>query len=252
MRNLLVVSAGVESVTGIKIAQSLGLHVVATDMNPNAPGLAIADDQIIASTYDVEATLAASRAYHEQVRPIDGVSYCFDVPLTALVSPLIWDSLAFHWSAQLATDKLAMSSSLLPMEFRFRGLAKLVLLIIWANWSRIRASHSLSSPLTVGDHGGCAWRQMWTLIGPLQLLKNTSYRSRNGGAFSFGIRWVRISEKLNHTPGFADRNYQLLERYAPHVIENGGQLPSHLSPRSRSCLPTCSTCSDQLCMQRCS
>jgi biotin carboxylase len=30
------------------------------------------------------------------------------------------------------------------------------------------------------------------------------------------------------TPGFSDRNYEYLERYAPYIIENGGELPSHL------------------------
>jgi biotin carboxylase len=31
------------------------------------------------------------------------------------------------------------------------------------------------------------------------------------------------------TPGFSDRNYEFLDRYAPFFIENGGDLPSHLS-----------------------
>ena len=31
-----------------------------------------------------------------------------------------------------------------------------------------------------------------------------------------------------HTPGFSDRNYELIDAYAPHIIENGGDLPSHL------------------------
>ena len=32
------------------------------------------------------------------------------------------------------------------------------------------------------------------------------------------------------TPGFSDRNYEYLERYAPFFVENGGDLPSHLPP----------------------
>jgi biotin carboxylase len=31
-----------------------------------------------------------------------------------------------------------------------------------------------------------------------------------------------------YTPGFSDRNYELLEKHAPFFIENGGDLPSHL------------------------
>ena len=30
------------------------------------------------------------------------------------------------------------------------------------------------------------------------------------------------------TPGFSDRNYEYLDRYAPFFIENGGDMPSHL------------------------
>ena len=30
------------------------------------------------------------------------------------------------------------------------------------------------------------------------------------------------------TPGFSDRNYEFLNHFAPHIIENGGQLPSKL------------------------
>ena len=32
----------------------------------------------------------------------------------------------------------------------------------------------------------------------------------------------------SHNIGFSDRNYELLEMYRPHIIENGGELPSRL------------------------
>jgi biotin carboxylase len=37
-----------------------------------------------------------------------------------------------------------------------------------------------------------------------------------------------VIDGVCHTPGFSDRNYEYLERYAPFFIENGGDLPSHL------------------------
>jgi biotin carboxylase len=37
-----------------------------------------------------------------------------------------------------------------------------------------------------------------------------------------------VLDGVAYTPGFSDRNYEYLERYAPHIIENGGELPSHL------------------------
>ncbi len=39
-----------------------------------------------------------------------------------------------------------------------------------------------------------------------------------------------VLDGVCHTPGFSDRNYEFLERYAPFFIENGGDLPSHLPP----------------------
>jgi biotin carboxylase len=35
------------------------------------------------------------------------------------------------------------------------------------------------------------------------------------------------------TPGFSDRNYEYLDRYAPYFIENGGDLPSHLDQKTQ-------------------
>ena len=34
-----------------------------------------------------------------------------------------------------------------------------------------------------------------------------------------------------YTLGVSDRNYEFLEKYSPHVIENGGCLPSNLPPK---------------------
>ena len=34
-----------------------------------------------------------------------------------------------------------------------------------------------------------------------------------------------------YTLGVSDRNYEFLEKYSPHIIENGGSLPSNLPPR---------------------
>jgi biotin carboxylase len=38
-----------------------------------------------------------------------------------------------------------------------------------------------------------------------------------------------VLEGVAHTPGLADRNYEFLDRFAPHIIENGGDLPTRLS-----------------------
>jgi len=39
-----------------------------------------------------------------------------------------------------------------------------------------------------------------------------------------------------HTPGFSDRNYEFLETFAPHIIENGGDLPTQLSQHEQQAI----------------
>ena len=66
-RSILIVSGGIEAIPGIKIAKGMGLHVVVSDGNPEAPGFEFADDKIIASTYDVEETIQKAKNYHQSV-----------------------------------------------------------------------------------------------------------------------------------------------------------------------------------------
>lgn len=70
MKTLLLVSAGSEAVGGIKLAKNMGLYVVASDGDSNAPGFALADDTLVASTYDVEATVAAASRYHRDRKSV--------------------------------------------------------------------------------------------------------------------------------------------------------------------------------------
>jgi formate-dependent phosphoribosylglycinamide formyltransferase (GAR transformylase) len=68
MSRLLIVGAGPLQVSGILAGQALGLEVIATDMNPQAPGAALADRFFVASTIDAEATTKVA----EECR-VDGV-----------------------------------------------------------------------------------------------------------------------------------------------------------------------------------
>ena len=235
MKTLLIVSAGVEAVAGIELAKSMGLHVVVSDMNLDAPGFAVADDQLLASTYDVEATVAAARVYHKQVRPLDGVlCIASDVPLTvaSVASALGLPGIPVE-SARLATDKLAMKQ-----RFAADGVP-----IPW--FSPVSAAEQL--------------RELVATQGPPLVIKPVDSRGSRGVLRltpAVGLDWAYdvarghsptgrvmlerflpgpqvsteslVIEGQAYTPGFADRNYEHLERYAPHIIENGGQLPSHL------------------------
>src|SRR5262249_27644891 len=107
------VSGGAEAVPGIQRARAMGLHVVVSDMNPSAPGFAVANDAVVANTYDVHATVAAAIAYQKTKRPINGVMcMAADVPMTvAGVAEALGLPGISTESARLAADKLAMKQA---------------------------------------------------------------------------------------------------------------------------------------------
>jgi biotin carboxylase len=233
-RSILFIGAGIETVPGIRRAQELGLRVVASDANPQAPGMNLADDRIIASTYDVAATVAAARAYHTG-QPLSGV-LCLgtDVPLTvaSVAAALSLPGISLD-AAHLASDKLAMKD-----RFAARGVP-----IPWyapvadaAELRRIVARDGLPLVLKPVDSRGARGVLRLTTASDLDaaFAMSQSYSPSARVMVERYLDGPQIStESLMidgraHTPGFADRNYEYLERFAPHIIENGGQLPSTL------------------------
>ena len=235
MKTLLLISGGIEAVAGIQLAKRMRLHVVVSDANPQAPGFALADDTLLASTYDVEATIAAATRYHREVRPIDGViCIASDVPLTvaSVATALGLPGIPVE-SARLATDKLAMKQ-----RFASYGVP-----IPW--FSAVDSADHLKAlvaaeglPLVIKPVDSRGSR------GVLRLQPETdlawAYTTAKGHSPTGRVMLERflpgpqvsteslVIDGVAYTPGFSDRNYEYLERYAPHIIENGGQLSSHL------------------------
>ena len=82
-KTLLIVSGGVEAADAALRAKEMGLHVVVSDVNPEAPGFAHADSCLIADVYGPRETAAAAERYSRKIRKIDGViCVAADAPLT--------------------------------------------------------------------------------------------------------------------------------------------------------------------------
>lgn len=239
-KTLLIVSGGAEAVPGIKWAKAMGLHVVVSDYDPNAPGFAYADDRLIASTYNIDETVTAVRRYHTQVRPLDGViCMAADVPLTvaSVAAELGLPGIPVE-TAKLAADKLAMKRC-----FVDAGIA-----VPW--FSAVESLTELRQLFE--EHGRCLVIKPVDSRGARGVLRLTE---------DVDLEWARQHAKSNSptgrvmveeyiagpqvstesvmleghgvTPGFIDRNYEYLERFAPYMIENGGQQPSQLDATDR-------------------
>lgn len=72
-QNVVVIGAGLLQIPVIRAAKSGGAFVVALDMNPNAPGIAEADDFIQASTLDADQATEAVVRYHNDKKPFHAV-----------------------------------------------------------------------------------------------------------------------------------------------------------------------------------
>lgn len=236
-KTLLVISGGAEAVPGIQRAKEMGLHVVVSDINPSAPGFSIADTHIIASTYDVVATVAAAQAYHRTIRPIDGViCIAADVPFTvaSVAHALGLPGIPIE-AAHLASDKLAIKQ-----RFVEAGIAI-------PRFSPVESRSQLEAivkdwgfPLILKPVDSRGARGVLRLRAGIDLDwafgHSQSYSPTSRVMVEEYLSGLQISTEsviLNgrgFTPGFVERNYEYLERFAPYMIENGGQQPSKFSP----------------------
>ena len=234
-KTLLFIGGGREALPGVRLARAMGYRVVVSDRNPQAPCFAEADDHIVASTFDVDASVTAAVDFHRHRSPIDGVMcLATDVPLTvaSIAEALHLPGIPVE-VARLAMDKLAMK-----IKFAGDGVP-----IPW--FSSVESADHLRNLV--------AERDCLLVIKPvdsrgsrgvLRLEQGVDLEWAYGQAFDHSPTGrVMVEQFLSgpqvstesimldgvaHTPGFSDRNYEFLDRYAPHFIENGGDLPSHL------------------------
>jgi biotin carboxylase len=235
MKTLLIVSGGVEAAAAVKRAKEMGLYVVCSDINPEAPGFAIADSALIADVYGPSDTAAAAERFHNKIRKIDGViCVAADAPQTvAAVNERLGLKGLTRQSAEWATDKLAMKQ-----RFAQCGVP-----VPW--FSGVESAEQL--------------KRLFAERGPNLVIKPVDSRGSRGvqrlshvrdldKAFAFARDYsptqrVMVEQYLPgpqvsteshvvdgvcYTSGFSDRNYEYLDKYAPYFIENGGDMPTAL------------------------
>jgi len=240
-RTLLIISGGIEAVPGIRLAKRMGLNVVVSDINPKAPGFAFADDHILASTYDVEQTVDAALKYDRSNRNIDGViCIAADVPLTvaSVASALGLPGIPVR-SAALAASKMAMKESFsdagipTPWFGAIESLEHLEEVVEDKGFPLVIKpvdSRGARGVLRLTDGVDLKWAFEHSLrFSPSSKVMAEEYLE--GPQISTESM---LLEGEGVTPGFIDRNYEYLDRFAPYIIENGGQQPSRLPEDDRA------------------
>lgn len=235
MKTLLIVSGGIEAADAARHAKAMGLHVVVSDIDPNAPGFQFADDRIVADVYGPEDTANAAEKFAREIRPIDGViCVAADAPITAatVAERLGLPGISVQ-TAMIACDKLAMK-----MCFAAKGVP-----VPWftsvgsANdvriWLKERGPDFVIKPVdSRGSRGVQRLARVKDIDAAYALAESHSPAGRV--MIEEYIAGPQVSTESIvtggkcFTPGFSDRNYELLETHAPFFVENGGDLPSQL------------------------
>ncbi len=232
---LLIVSGGDEAVDAVHRAKEMGLYVIVSDINPQAPGFALADSCIVADVYGPDETAAAAERYNRKIRKIDGViCVAADAPITVatVAGRLGLPGIPLD-AARTACDKLAMKQ-----RFAAAGVAVPWFAEIATPQDLQRVAIERGSDLVIKpvDSRGSRGVQRVSHVGDFNkaffLARKHSPSERvmveqylSGPQVS--TESVIVDGRC-HTIGFSDRNYEYLDRYAPFFIENGGDLPSKL------------------------
>lgn len=235
MKTLLIVSGGVEAADAAKRAKELGYYVVVSDRDPDAPGFAFADSCLIADVYGPDETAAAAERYHRKIRRIDGViCVAADAPQTvaAVLKRLGLPGLGED-SARLASDKLAMKQCFARAGVPVPWFSAVETPQALARIAIEQGSNLVIKPVdSRGSRGVQRIAQVEDLDRAFRLAVSHSPTGRvMVERYLEGPQVSTESLVIDGqcvTPGFSDRNYEYLERYAPFFIENGGDLPSRL------------------------
>ncbi|MBI4949512.1 MAG: ATP-grasp domain-containing protein [Deltaproteobacteria bacterium] len=238
-KTILIISGGVEAVPIIERAKALGLKVAVSDGNPDAPGFRLADFKIIASTYDEKKTAELAFELNEAER-IDGVmAAAADVPLTvaAVAERLKLPGISVN-SARIVADKLLMKET-----FSASGVP-----VPW--FSQVRSAVHLEKllwekkTLVIKPVDSRGARGVVRLVEGVDIAWAFDEAMKNSPSCRvMAEEWVNgrqistesiITPDGVITPGLSDRNYEQLERFAPFVIEDGGDLPAILTVDERA------------------
>jgi biotin carboxylase len=234
---LLIIGAGIEQIRAYELARELGIETVASDINPAAPAFQYADHKIIASTRNIAETVQAARQFNQHHKIHGVMTLANDVPLTVatVAQKLGLPSISTN-SARLASDKLAMKK-----KFKADSVSVPPFMEISSESEIEECAAKWGYPLVIKPTDGRGARGVLRITEDIDkswALKHAQEDSKSkkviAEKFIMGKQLSTesmIYKNKCYTASISFRNYELLDRYAPHIIENGGVLPADLDSR---------------------
>lgn len=232
----MVIGAGPNQIPMIRAAIGRGLNVVATDMDPDAPGFLLCREHGIVSTRDVEGSIKYAAEIHKRI-PLSGVvtmasesavtvySVARELGLPGLDPDKAW----------LATNKVARQKAFFEAAVPSPRFAQANSLP-----EALLESEKIGWPVVVKPADSAGSRGVQLVLGPDDMEKAVEKIQSITRVEEFlieeflegtehSIEGVVIDGQV-HWTGFSDRNYDKKHIYPPYFLEDGDTLPTTLTP----------------------
>jgi biotin carboxylase len=233
-KTLIIIGAGLEQTQVYLQAKAMGLHVVGTDRNPQAPAFKEADESLICSTRDAEETVIAVKKYAES-HPVHGVmTVANDVPLTvARVAQELGLPGIPPDCAKLAANKISMKQ-----RFNKAEVATPAYQVFSTKLEFLKVYDKRGIPKILKPSDGRGSRGVLFLDGstdPDWAWDESYSHSENGELMledyapgpQLSVEGLMLNDKY-HAVAFADRNYSNMSTTKPFIIEDGGIIPTNV------------------------
>lgn len=238
VKKLLIIGAGYEQIKAYEIAKEMGLYVIGTDKNPNASAFEYADEKLISSSRDSNQTLKIIKKYSKKNK-IDGViTVANDSAITvATIANYLGSPTISVRSAKFATNKLLMKKQFIKYKV---PTAKF--LILKNKREFLKKIKIKKFPLILKPSDGRGSRGVLYIDKDTDLSWAWQYVKKKSENKILILEEFLEGEQLSvegviynkkfYPVGFADRNYANLNKTKPHIIEDGGVLPTKFNEKT--------------------
>lgn len=231
---IVIIGAGFEQIPAYKIAKKMGLKIIGTDMDKNAPAFEYADFCLICSTRNAKETLEKVLEFNK-INQINGVfTIANDVPFTvATIAEKLGLPGISSKVAKIASNKILMKKKFIKNNV---ATPKFFIVENKNEFHKIIQSNTFPLILKPSDGRGSrgvlllqnktdlewAWKHAMDNSDNMQLLVEEFVPGAQ-----FSVEGIFLDGKY-HNVGIAYRNYDKILETSPHIIENGGQMPAKI------------------------
>lgn len=231
-KTLLVLGAGPDQIPGILKAKVMGIYTIALDGNENADGATYANEFYKVSIKHFEQIEQFIKTY--TTRKIDGV-IAFGVDIASIIAKTA-DLLGVNYtcseqSATLSENKYLSKEFMLKHNINIPHYQKIHLIEEMKDFTSVNNFPVILKPIDNSASRGISFISSSEDIKNAfeEALINTKQDYLLAESFLSGPQISSESFIIDgevYNIGFADRNYDDLEKFLPNIIENGGDLPS--------------------------